>query len=267
MRLALSLINAEAEVVLHLEAVDPGGPVPAELLQGFDDGKARQPNAALGGAIAPHVRLAFQESGQVVHMGPRFVGRLCGQVGILLRDKGELQVGEMVLDGRQAAWRGSACRCVLSHGGQPPMCRVAVGLWGGVINAEIRGCEADVEEIAAPGEMEGAGLRGEAGALLHQVGDIFRGEGLVDKGILHRPGHGLRGVDVAQGDDFAHVMVRIEAPLFQLEVIRLRPRREREKAHEDLVIAGFFALLQERLGVIGVFDILYAGRNFGHGGQ
>ena len=51
-------------------------------------------------------------------------------------------------------------------------------------------------------------------------------------------------------------MVRIEATLLQLEVIRLCPRGEREKAHEELVIAGFFALLQQWLGVIGVFDIL-----------
>ena len=115
--------------------------------------------------------------------------------------------------------------------------------------------------------MEGAGLRGEPGALLHQVGNIFRGERLVDKGILHRPCHRLRGVDVAQGDDFPHVMMRVEAPLLQLEVIRLRARREREKAHEDLVIAGFFALFQERLGVIGVFDIGVPVVPVGHGGQ
>ena len=161
----------------------------------------------------------------------------------------------MVLDGRPVALAASAGRWCSAMVGSL-LCVVCCWLWGGVINAEIRGCEADVEEIAAAGEMEGAGLRGEAGALLHQVGNIFRGERLVDKGILHRPGHGLRGVDVAQGDDFAHVMVRIEAPLFQLEVIGLGPRREREKPHEELVIAGFFALLQQRLGVIGVFDIV-----------
>ena len=51
-------------------------------------------------------------------------------------------------------------------------------------------------------------------------------------------------------------MVRIQAPLFELEVIRLCPRRERQKPQEELVIAGFFALLQERLGVIGVFNVL-----------
>ena len=60
----------EAEVVLHLEAVNLGGPVPAKLIQGFDDGKACLANAIFGGAVAPQVRLAFDESGQVVHMGP-----------------------------------------------------------------------------------------------------------------------------------------------------------------------------------------------------
>ena len=79
--------------------------------------------------------------------------------------------------------------------------------------------------------MEGAGLRGEAGALLHQIGNVFRGERLVDKGILHRPGHGLRGVDVAQGDDFAHVMVRIEATLLPAGGNTPRPgARARESA-------------------------------------
>jgi hypothetical protein len=48
---------------------------------------------------------------------------------------------------------------------------VCSGLRVGVINAQIRGCETDVQEIAAAGEMEGAGLWGEAGALLHQVGN------------------------------------------------------------------------------------------------
>jgi hypothetical protein len=87
----------EVEVLLHLEAVDPCGPVPAELLQGFDDGEARQTNATFGGTIPPQVGLAFNKSGQIVHMGPRFVRCLFGQLCILSGDKGELQIGEMVL--------------------------------------------------------------------------------------------------------------------------------------------------------------------------
>ena len=53
-------------MVLDLEAVDASRPVPAELLQGFDDGEARQANAAFGRAITPHVGLAFHECGEVV---------------------------------------------------------------------------------------------------------------------------------------------------------------------------------------------------------
>ena len=64
------------------------------------------------------------------------------------------------------------------------------------------------------------------------------------------------GVDVAQGDDFPHVMMRIEAPLFEFEVVGLGPRRQRQKPQEELVSAGLFAVLQERLGVIGVFNVL-----------
>src|SRR5687767_5014207 len=90
------------------------------------------------------------------------------------------------------------------------LCIVCSWLRMGVINAQIRGGETDVQEIAAAGEMESARLRSEAGTLLHQIGNVFRGERFVDKGILHRSGHGFRGVDVAQSDDFAHVMVRIQ---------------------------------------------------------
>ena len=60
------LDKRQAEVVLHLEPVNPGGPVPAELLQGFNDGEARQANAAFGRAITSHVGLAFHEFGEVV---------------------------------------------------------------------------------------------------------------------------------------------------------------------------------------------------------
>jgi len=67
----------------------------------------------------------------------------------------------------------------------------ACRLWVDVINAEIRGGEAHVQEIAASGEMESARLR---------------------------------GVDVAQGHNFAHVVVRIEATGFQLEIVGLSPR-------------------------------------------
>jgi hypothetical protein len=68
----------EAAVVLDLEAVNPRGPVPAELLSGFDDGEARQPEAAFGRALTAHVGLAFQECGERVDVCPGFWGCLFG---------------------------------------------------------------------------------------------------------------------------------------------------------------------------------------------
>ncbi len=93
------------------------------------------------------------------------------------------------------------------------LCVVVFGLERGLINAEIGLVAPHLKEIFSASEMEGTGLRGEAGALLSQVRDIFRRERLIDQGILQSPGHGLRGVDVTQSHDFAYVMVRIEAPL------------------------------------------------------
>src|ERR671931_453915 len=51
-------------------------------------------------------------------------------------------------------------------------------------------------------------------------------------------------------------MLWIEAPLFELEVVRLGPRRQRQKPEKELVRAGLFAVLQEGFGVIGVFNVL-----------
>jgi hypothetical protein len=39
-------------------------------------------------------------------------------------------------------------------------------MWVGLINAEIRWVEPDLEEVFSSGEMEGPGFRGEALALL-----------------------------------------------------------------------------------------------------
>ena len=53
-------------------------------------------------------------------------------------------------------------------------------------------------------------------------------------------------------------MVRVEASLFQLAVIEFGLGREGEKPHEERVIARFFALLQQRFRMIGVFEVAIA---------
>jgi hypothetical protein len=52
-----------------------------------------------------------------------------GQRGILLRDKAELQLGEMVIDGAKLRWRRLR-GVVLSHDGVPPLCRVILAVGG-----------------------------------------------------------------------------------------------------------------------------------------
>src|SRR5215470_14402169 len=51
-------------------------------------------------------------------------------------------------------------------------------------------------------------------------------------------------------------MLWIEAPLFEFAVVRLGPRGQRQKPQEELVSTGLFTVLQEWLGVIGVFKVL-----------
>lgn len=124
----LVLDQLEPDLGWALEAVHAGGPVPAALLEGLHAGQARPPKPALGGTIGPPARLAFQEFAQVIHRGPRLVGGLLGQRGLLLGDTGELQIRARVLDGALRLWRplqGVGCR----HGGGPPLGRVlaAVG--------------------------------------------------------------------------------------------------------------------------------------------
>jgi hypothetical protein len=53
-------------------------------------------------------------------------------------------------------------------------------------------------------------------------------------------------------------MVRVEASLFELPVLEFGLGRAREKAHEELVITGFSALLQQRFGMIRVFKVALA---------
>src|SRR5712691_1344837 len=111
---------------------------------------------------------------------------------------------------------------------------------GGWIKTERGVCEPPLEAIVAAGEMAGARFRGEAGAWLQQVGARVRGACRGDQGLLPSPGPGLRGVEVTQGHDVAYGMVRLEAPLLQLQVRGLCPRRKGEQPHAALVVAGLF---------------------------
>ena len=54
------------------------------------------------------------------------------------------------------------------------------------------------------------------------------------------------------------MLLGVEATLGELAVIKVGLGRQGDKAHEDLLVAGFFALGQKRLGVVGVLEVLVA---------
>ena len=69
----------EAEEVLDLEAVDLFGPVPAEGVEGFDDGKAGGVEAAGNGTVVAQGGFAFDEPAEVVEVGQGVFGGVGGE--------------------------------------------------------------------------------------------------------------------------------------------------------------------------------------------
>jgi hypothetical protein len=63
--------------------------------------------------------------------------------------------------------------------------------------------------------MQGVGPGKQAAALFEQIGDVLAGEVFEGKGIFQCPGNGLGTVDLAQGHDLLHVVIRVHASLFK----------------------------------------------------
>ena len=245
------LEQAAATVVLPLEAVHLGGPVPATLLQSLDDRQACLAQAIVGRAGAPQGRRTFEASGPVRHMGPLLARRLGGPCGIVLGEKGARQVPERGIDSARGHDAGRLLCAVLP--GVSRLCLVDCGMRGSVIHTAIRGFEPARKEVLASGQMEGAGLWGQAGAWLQPIGAVIRGTGLVGTGGRHGPRAGLWARDVTQGDDVAPRRVRGEAARCELQVLGFRPGRQRQKPHAALGLTGFFPWRPARLRGIGGF--------------
>ena len=88
------------------------------------------------------------------------------------------------------------------------------------------------------------------------MGDVFAGEGIEEERILDGAATGLLAVDLGEGEDLADVCAGVEAPRHQALVIRRRLDRERQELREQALLAGAVALLEQRLGVIRIFDVL-----------
>ena len=78
--------EVQAKQVLYLQAVDLFWPAPLEIIEGFDDREARIDEPALGASRVPPGKLAVDELGQIVDVGPLLLGGLACQGVIVLVD-------------------------------------------------------------------------------------------------------------------------------------------------------------------------------------
>jgi len=90
-----------------------------------------------------------------------------------------------------------------------------------LVQTEVWGLEVEFEQVFSARQVQGALLRREAGALLQEIGDVVGGKGTIFQGIGQGACHRLLRVDVAQGNDLSHVMVRVEATLFELSGVEI----------------------------------------------
>jgi hypothetical protein len=90
--------KAQGEVMLDLGTVNLRGPVPAERIQGFNDGKARHANASLSSTVTPQEGLAFDQLREILNM--RLLPGCCllSEIAVVVSDKRELQVEEMAIE-------------------------------------------------------------------------------------------------------------------------------------------------------------------------
>jgi hypothetical protein len=86
----------ESEEVLDLEAVDLFGPIPAEGVEGFDDGEAGGLDAPGDGAVGAPGGFAGDESGEVVEVGEGRFGGGGGERLAVLFEEGQAQVSRWV---------------------------------------------------------------------------------------------------------------------------------------------------------------------------
>jgi len=98
MTLALSWGKLKTEEVLDLEAVDFLRPVPAEGVEGFDEGKACGFDAASDSTILAQGGFAFGELGEVIEMGELLARGFGGEALAVLPEEGEAKVGEMAVE-------------------------------------------------------------------------------------------------------------------------------------------------------------------------
>ena len=145
---------------------------------------------------------------------------------------------------------------------------------GEVVEREVGLWEFELEEVAAPGQVQRRGLGRRTGAGFEEIGDVVGGERAVLEGVVERAGGGLGAVDLAEGDDFAYVMDGVESALLEFAVVLVGAGGERDEALEQALGGGLASLFEQGAGVVrdarsrgGARSCAGAGRRGGLGGR
>ena len=81
--------------MLHLGAVDLFGPIPVELIEGFDDGKTRLRDPASDRAVLASLALAFQKATKVLLVSPLLASGLVSQSLIIFLNEAQTKEGSV----------------------------------------------------------------------------------------------------------------------------------------------------------------------------
>ncbi|OGO29139.1 MAG: hypothetical protein A2Z16_11085 [Chloroflexi bacterium RBG_16_54_18] len=90
--------EVELEEELDLGLVDGFGPAPVKVRQGFDHGKARGLDPALGAMIEAALGFAGDQLAQIILMGGIVLGGFGRQFLVVLTEESEFEVFELIVE-------------------------------------------------------------------------------------------------------------------------------------------------------------------------
>jgi hypothetical protein len=92
--IAFGLYEGHAEEVLDLKAIEPLGPLPVELVEGFEDGEAGLLKPALHAQPMEPIPFAFGEVLKELMMGPLLASGFGGHRLMVFQAPGQSQVSQ-----------------------------------------------------------------------------------------------------------------------------------------------------------------------------
>src|SRR5690606_36511627 len=124
-----------------------------------------------------------------------------------------------------------------------------------MVDGEVRPGEFEVEQVLPAGQVQGPGLGALAAAAFEDVDDVVAAEAAHLQGVVEGAAHFVEVVDVEERNDFSDVLAVVWPVLLERLEVGMGVRAEGEEAPEVLLVAGFFALVEQRTDVLGILEV------------